>query len=108
MVEQTNIGERLERYQCKSNHCRCRCRHDSDYLVADHGNWPRLGGERYRSVNELHDLSDHFRTCTRFRADRVAALVPEREALSGLTGLTRHNLKHPAASRPGAARTRVK
>lgn len=103
MVEQTSIGERLEP-KCKSDHYRCRRGDDSDYLVADHGNGPRCGGERYRSVNKLHDLSDHFRTRPRFRTDRVAALVPEREALSGLTGQTRHNLKHPAASRSGVAR----
>ena len=96
------MRKRYEWHKCLIDHRGGGSRYDPDHLVADHGNGPGGSRERYRSVDELHDLSDHFRTRTRFRTDWALALVPEREACKGLIGNDR--LKHPAALRPGVAR----
>ena len=102
-----NRGKRFGQYQSLVDHRCSRSGYDSDHLVADHGNRTRLGGERIRSVNELHDLSDHLRTRPWFCTHRPSALVPEREALPGLTTDLGLNLKHPVAWRPDVARIGV-
>ena len=83
------------------------CRYDPDHIVADHGNGPCRCRERVRSVDELYDLGDHFRTRTRFRTDRAAALVPQRETLGRLISRTDRSRKHPTALRSGVARNKA-
>ncbi len=82
-------------------------RYDFDHIVADHGNGPCGCRERDRSVDELYDLGDHFRTRTRFRTDWATALVPEREAFGRLVSRTDRSRNHPAASRSGVARNKA-
>ena len=98
-------GSKLE-HKCELDYRSGRGSHDPDNLVADHGNRTRLGGKRYRSVIELHNFRHHFGTRTRFCTDRAPALVPEREAFTGITGPAWRKLKHPAASQSGVARKR--
>ncbi len=96
-------------HQCIVDHRSGRGRHDPDHIVADHGNGPCGCRERYRSVDELYDLGDHFRTRTRFRTDRATALVPERKTFGGLITPQSddRSRKHPTAWRSGVARDKA-